>query len=297
PLDGCADLARKTLCMVAPDNLADDPLRLLRAYRQAAQLGFSLDPDTQRTIRTLAPALGRMAAERVRGEIDCLLSLPEGSVLLSLAWQDGLLQTWLPDIGCPELERLATLDQLAAQYHERWPAYSQLLHSWIKEQTTPGLHRSWLKATKLGQLLPSDLSAAEVTLAQLKYSRAEQQAVLSILKGWQYLCQYQGSTPLAPGTQYQLFKVAGAGLGGVALMALAQGLPETLILPLVERYLTPNDPIAHPQPLITGKDLVQGLALKPGPQIGELLEALAQVQAEGLVSSRDEALTWVMQQL
>jgi tRNA nucleotidyltransferase (CCA-adding enzyme) len=297
PLDGCADLARKTLCMVAPDNLADDPLRLLRAYRQAAQLGFSLDPDTQRTIRTLAPTLGHMAAERVRGEIDCLLSLPEGSVLLKLAWQDGLLQTWLPDVGCPELERLATLDQLAAQYHERWPAYSQLLHSWVKEQTTPGLHRSWLKATKLSQLLPPDLAAAEVTLAKLKYSRAEQQAVLSILKGWQYLGRHQGSTQLAPGTQYQLFKVAGAGFGGVALLALAQGIPETLILPLVERHLTLDDPIAHPQPLITGKDLVQGLALKPGPQIGELLAALAQVQAEGLVSSRDEALDWVRQQL
>ncbi len=42
PLNGCADLNRKTLCMIAPENLEDDPLRLLRAYRQAAQLGFRL---------------------------------------------------------------------------------------------------------------------------------------------------------------------------------------------------------------------------------------------------------------
>ncbi|WP_035987746.1 CCA tRNA nucleotidyltransferase [Leptolyngbya sp. KIOST-1] len=297
PLDGCADLARKTLCMVAAENLEDDPLRLLRAYRQAAQLGFSLDPTTQQTIRHLAPALGRMAAERVRGELDCLLSLPEGSTLLALAWQDGLLQTWLPEVDRPQLERLAMLDQLAAQYHERWPAFSQLLHSWVKEQTTPGLHRSWLKATKLSQLLPADLTQAEATLVRLKYSRAEQQAVLSILKGWQYLHQHQGNGPLPPGQQYHLFKVAGAGFGGVALLSLACGVPEELVLPLIERYLNPSDPIAHPQPLVTGKDLVQGLALKPGPQIGELLEAVHLAQAEGLVGSREEALTWVKRQL
>ena len=68
-------------------------------------------------------------------------------------------------------------------------------------------------------------------------------------------------------------------------------------MPLVERYLTPNDPVAHPQPLVTGKDLVQGLALKPGPKIGELLEAVHLAQAEGLVSSREEALEWVKRQL
>jgi tRNA nucleotidyltransferase (CCA-adding enzyme) len=297
PLDGCADLARKTLCMVAAENLEDDPLRLLRAYRQAAQLGFSLDPTTQQTIRALAPALGHMAAERVRGELDCLLSLPEGSALLGLAWQDGLLNSWLPEVDRPQLERLASLDQLAARYHERWPDYSHLLHSWVKEQTTPGLHRSWLKATKLSQLLPPDLPSAESTLARLKYSRAEQQAVLSILKGWQYLQAHQGDTLLPRGQQYQLFKLAGASLGGVALLGLAWGLPEELILPLVERYLNPQDAIAHPQPLITGKDLVQGLALRPGPQIGELLESLALAQAEGLVGDRDEALAWVKQQL
>ena len=297
PLDGCADLERKTLCMVAAENLEDDPLRLLRAYRQAAQLGFSLDPATQQMIRSLAPALGRMAAERVRGELDCLLSHPEGSALLGLAWQDGLLQTWLPEVDRSHLDCLATLDQLAAQYHERWPEFSQLLHSWVKEQTTPGLHRSWLKATKLSQLLPPDLASAETSLVRLKYSRAEQQAVLSILKGWQYLRQHQGPTPLPPGQQYQLFKIAGAGFGGVALLSLAYGVPEALVLPLVERYLTPNDPVAHPQPLVTGKDLVQGLALQPGPKIGELLEAVHLAQAEGLVSSREEALGWVKQRL
>ena len=67
PLDGCADLERRVLCMIAPENLKDDPLRLLRAYRQAAQLGFGLDGETKAIIRSLAPYLKTVAAERVRG--------------------------------------------------------------------------------------------------------------------------------------------------------------------------------------------------------------------------------------
>jgi tRNA nucleotidyltransferase (CCA-adding enzyme) len=74
-------------------------------------------------------------------------------------------------------------------------------------------------------------------------------------------------------------------------------VPEALIQPLIERFLSPNDPIAHPQPLVTGKDLVDGLALKPGPKIGELLEAIALAQAEGLVSTRAAAMAWAQQQL
>lgn len=302
PLDGHADLQRKTLCMVAPENLKEDPLRLLRAYRQAAQLGFTLDSQTQQAIRTLAPLLSKMAAERVRGEIDCLLSQPEGSPLLTMAWQDGLLQTWLPQVGAAELKKLATLDQLSAQMHERWPDYSRLLQSWIKDQTTLGLHRSWLKATKLSQLLIGAPEMAEATLLRLKYSRAEQQAVLSILKGWHSL-QSQIMAATLPGRQlsirqqYQLFKVAGAGWVGTALVGLANGVSEGVMAPMIQRYLDSNDPVAHPKALLSGRDLIQGLSLKPGPQIGNLLERVQLAQAEGLVASREEALDWVKQQL
>lgn len=297
PLDGCADLERKTLCMIAPENLKDDPLRLLRAYRQAAQLGFDLDEATKHTIRSLAPCLKAVAAERVRGELDCLLSLPEGTPLLQQAWEDGILTTWLPQVEATQIKQLQVIDQAAAQLHERWPDYSTLLRGWVKEKATPGLHRSWLKATKLSQLLPPDQELAETTLVTLKYSRAEQQAIISILVGWQFLCQAVAEGPLSARQQYYLFKLTGAGFVGVALLGLAQGLPEWIMVPLMERYLDPNDPVAHPKSLISGRDLIQDLGLKPGPKIGEFLEAVQLAQAEGVIVSRQEALTWVREKL
>lgn len=47
PLQGCADLQQGVLRMVSAKNLQEDPLRLLRAYRQAAQLSFVIEPDTR----------------------------------------------------------------------------------------------------------------------------------------------------------------------------------------------------------------------------------------------------------
>ena len=297
PLDGCADLERKTLCMIAPENLKDDPLRLLRAYRQAAQLGFSLDVDTKHTIQTLAPHLKTVAAERVRGELDCLLSLPEGTPLLKEAWVDGILNTWLPQVEAEQLRQLQAIDQAAAQLHERWPDYSCLLLGWIKEKSTPGLHRSWFKATKLSQLLPQAPELAEAVLVQLKYSRAEQQAIISVLEGWQYLRQAVSGGSLTARQQYYLFKRAGAAFVGVALLGLAYDLPPWVMGPLMERFLNPNDPVAHPRNLISGRDLIQKLGLKPGPQIGQLLEAVQLAQAEGAVSTPNEALAWVGEQM
>lgn len=297
PLDGYADLQRKVLCMVSAENLAEDPLRLLRAYRQSAQLGFSLDPATQATLRHLAPLLKGMAAERVRGELDCLLSLPQGSVLLREAWRDGILQTWLPTVGETELRQLTALDCTAAQIHERWPVFSDLLHSWVKEATAPGLHRSWIKATKLSQLLLPAADHAEALLSRLKYSRVEQQAVISILKGWAILSPLAAQPSLTIAQQYHLFKVTGVGLAGLALLALVNGVSEAVVLGLVERYLDPQDPIAHPRPMLSGRDLIHDLGITPGPQIGELLEAIQLAQAEGLVTQREEALAWVRQRM
>jgi len=294
PLGGYTDLRRHRLCMVSAANLADDPLRLLRAYRQAAQLGFDLDVPTQVTLRQLAPLLAKVAAERVRGELDCLLSLPAGTALLAQAWQDGLLQPWLPHITAEGLATVAALDRTLTRFREVWPSYGPWLKGWVKEKSAPGLHRSWLKATKLSQLLAPDLTTAETTLTRLKYSRVEQQGVLSILRAWQQ-GQRQGLTSRRQ--QYTLFKLAGAGFVGVALLGMTHHWGDPAWVELMERYCDPTDPVAHPRALVSGRDLIHTLQLQPGPQIGDLLEAIEVAQAEGLVSTAAEALAWAKIQL
>ena len=90
--------------------------------------------------------------------------------------------------------------------------------------------------------------------------------------------------------QYFFFRTAGVVFPALAVLAVASGIPVEAIAPLINRYLTPDDSVAHPRPLVTGKDLMQALQLPPGPQIGELLTAIALAQVEGKISTSAEAL-------
>jgi tRNA nucleotidyltransferase (CCA-adding enzyme) len=296
PLGGYQDLAQRRLRMIAPDNLADDPLRLLRAYRQAAQLGFHLDPQTRTTIHELAPLLAKVAAERVRGELDCLLSQPEGSPLLHLAWADQVLQTWLPAGAGNPLALLDALDDAYRDLQATRPDLAALMPVWLKEQTPPGFHRSWFKAAKLSQILPPDLAAAEATLTHFKYSRAEQQAVLAIMRGWQTL-QTLAPADLTHRQQYHLFKTVGTSFPGLLLVALAQGYDRDRLWELGDRWLDAKDAIAHPTPLVSGRDVMAHLHMRPGPQVGKLLSAVELAHAEGQVTTAAEALSWIETQV
>jgi len=53
----------------------------------------------------------------------------------------------------------------------------------------------------------------------------------------------------------------------------------------------PEEAVAPPR-LLTGTDLIQALALAPGPEIGRLLEAIREAQASGEIATREEALAF-----
>jgi poly(A) polymerase len=99
PCGGLADLASGQLRMVAADNLADDPLRLLRAYRFAASHGFTVTPETAAAIHTLAPALAQVAGERLHYELFQLLACPRAASVLRDLEQVGLLVQIFPELA------------------------------------------------------------------------------------------------------------------------------------------------------------------------------------------------------
>lgn len=297
PLQGYADLQQQLIRMVAPENLKEDPLRLLRAYRQAAQLDFTLEPATQSVIHHLAGLLGEIAAERVQAELNYLLSTPKGTSLLLLAWQDGLLKDWLPNTTYESLMQLQAVDQAVVVLEENWSTLKDFLSGWMRDQhKTSGTVRSWLKVTKLTKLLSAAPQAAEVTLWRLKYSRAEIQAVLTALK---FLPQVESAAlaNLSLREQYLLFQGTGTVFPVLAVLALASGVSVEAIAPLINRFLDPTDPVAHPHPLITGRDLIKALHLSAGPQIGQLLEAVQLARAEGKVVTSAQALEFAARQL
>lgn len=313
PLQGCVDIEKRLIRMVSAENLAEDPLRLLRAYRQAAQLGFHLEPETQAVIRSLAPALRRIAAERVQSELNYLLSTEKGTSWLTQAWQDGLLKDWLPSATAASLNLIAAIDRTAILLQETQPDFARGLLSQNRgigpnslenagtsesgAAKASGSARNWLITAKLACLMPSDPAEAEFQLRRLKYSRTEIQSVGTVLRFFPMLSSPPAAQPRSPASlnlslreQYFFFQGVGSIFPAVCVMALAQGAPLETIAQLVKRFLDPGDPVAHASSLVTGQDLMSHLQLSAGPMIGRLLAAIQLARAEGEIATVDEAL-------
>ncbi|HSP34185.1 MAG TPA: hypothetical protein VLU46_07720 [Thermoanaerobaculia bacterium] len=90
PHDGRGDLARRVVRMIAPENFDDDPLRCLKAVRMAVKFGFEIDGATIEAIRTRAPRIMAVAAERVTFELSVIFSSGAFRRAVALLRETGL---------------------------------------------------------------------------------------------------------------------------------------------------------------------------------------------------------------
>lgn len=100
PFDGQADLKKKTICTVgnSRDRFEEDALRMLRAVRFSVTLSFQIEASTAEGIRTLAPTLTHVSAERIRQELEKMMGAPRPSRGWRLLDEYSLLP-----VVCPEL--------------------------------------------------------------------------------------------------------------------------------------------------------------------------------------------------
>lgn len=98
--DGRGDLKRGVIrCVGDPEErFTEDALRMLRAVRFAAQLGFSIEENTERAIRKLAPNLARISAERIQAELVKLLISPHPEMMRTV-WETGIADVILPEFS------------------------------------------------------------------------------------------------------------------------------------------------------------------------------------------------------
>jgi poly(A) polymerase len=103
PHGGVDDLQRGILRTpgTAHDSFDDDPLRMMRAARFAAQLGFALDAEVLTAMTNMRERIGIVSAERVRDELVKLIMSPRPRIGLAI-----LVETGIADLVLPELPKL-----------------------------------------------------------------------------------------------------------------------------------------------------------------------------------------------
>ncbi|MDE1977506.1 MAG: CCA tRNA nucleotidyltransferase, partial [Elusimicrobia bacterium] len=149
PYGGRLDLAKKTIRCRAKAILAEDPLRLLRAFRIAAQLDFGVEPKTLRMIAGLRKSAALPAAERIKAELTGLFSMSGAGRWVRAMDKAGVLMEIFPEMKktrtCARIyygrggvlaHSLATLDRmdfLLAHLPKAFPAQGAKIREAIRE--------------------------------------------------------------------------------------------------------------------------------------------------------------------
>jgi poly(A) polymerase len=107
PYGGLGDLARRVIRTPATpqSSFSDDPLRMMRAARFAAQLGFTPTPEVVSAMRGMADRISIISAERIRDELSKLLLTDRPRPGLDLLVSTGLAAKVLPELPALRLER------------------------------------------------------------------------------------------------------------------------------------------------------------------------------------------------
>lgn len=257
---GRADLAAKLIRAVGNplDRFAEDHLRMLRAVRFAARLGFAIEAETMAAMQALAPKICSISAERIREELERIFVDVQARRGIELLEESGLFAVLLPEAARPVAERrLAGIESLQLR-----------------------------RATLVLAVLLEGASGAEQALARLRLSNAEAQRVMALLETAPRMSDLPrlGLAALKRMLRQEGFdehlefeRIRNAGENPAVLAFALRKLAEYPAAAL------------HPPRLATGDDLI-ALGVPPGPLFGRILDALETAQLEERVTTRDQAL-------
>jgi len=155
PRGGLSDIARGVLRCEDEGPFKDDPLRLLRAFRIAAQTGLTLDAATTALIKKNRRLVRKPAGERVQAELLALCAVPGASQSLRLMDECGLLTALFEDLEparrCAEdyygtggvlkhtLEVCARLDFLLTRFAKIYPDLARSFDEYLSARASGGV--------------------------------------------------------------------------------------------------------------------------------------------------------------
>jgi tRNA nucleotidyltransferase/poly(A) polymerase len=158
PVGAQRDLKNKTIRMVSKGIFKRDPVRLLRAYRIAAEFQFEIESQTKAAIQMHASLIQQSAGERVRAEFFRMLQCAVSHPYLSQMADSALLFAFLPE--------LLALKQCRQNRHHQFNVFDHTLHAFSHLEGLLGSNQKLLIAG--GQ--PAARQIAETQIALLKFS-------------------------------------------------------------------------------------------------------------------------------
>jgi tRNA nucleotidyltransferase/poly(A) polymerase len=153
PLQGRRDLEMGQIRATSAAAFKHDPVRVLRAVRQAVELKFALEAKTKQYLRAAAPALPGVSPERQRDELLKLLNTPAPGQAIQTLRQLGVISYILP-----EIEPMIGVSQGPPHYRDVFDHTTEALEAWAEMAQTGFSDISAHLQPAVGQLLAEPLA-------------------------------------------------------------------------------------------------------------------------------------------
>ena len=292
---GIEDLQRKIIRCVgnARERFGEDALRILRAVRFAAQLGFRIEDETMEGIRKLAPTLANISAERIQVELVKMLVSPNPG-LLALSYELGITKVILPEFD--EMMRtgqetphhmysvgMHTLKAVEQVRSDKVLRLTMLLHDVAKPQMKT------VDADGVAHFKMHDVKGAEVAKRILKRLKFDNDTLGKVTKLVQY---HDYRMPAQPKNVRRAMNKIGEELFPYYLeirkadtMAQSEYMREEKLSNIagIERcykeILKKKECVSLKMLAVSGSDLIAD-GMQPGKQIGVVLQALLELVIE-----------------
>ena len=280
----------------------EDRLRILRAVRFATVLGFEIEPSTWDAVVAHAPSINEISAERIREELVRIFMSPQRVRGWDLLDASGLMRTILPEVeamkGCeqppqfhPEgdvFKHTRIMLDLLPEEASLPLVFSVLFHD-IGKPPTSSVDESGRIRFNGHDRIGAEMT--EAVMQRLRFSRAEIDATVEAVRQHMVF----KDVPNMRVAKLKRFMARPTFEDELELHRVdcesSHGMMDNYDFLRQKREEFANEPIIPP-PLVRGDDLI-ALGLKPGPQFGEILEAVETRQLEGALRDREEALEWV----
>ncbi len=306
---GEADLRAKIIRTIGEpeERFAEDHLRLLRAVRFAAQLGFEIAPGTVAALQARAGQIRTVSAERVREELVKLFRPPHAARGLDLLRVGGLLEQLLPELAAtvtceqsPDFHPEGTvfnhlrlmLARMPADAHESLP-WAVLLHDVAKPVTA-----TRDPATGSIHFYGHERIGAEMTRAILERLRFPRKQTEEITGCVRHHMQFKDAPQMRKATLRRMLLRPTFPLE-LELHRLdclgSHGRLDVYDLLVAQAEQLARQPALRP-PLLTGHDLI-ALGLEPGPALGALLREVRERQLQDELTTPAQARQWARQKI
>lgn len=320
PCDGREALRDRRISAVSEKSLIEDPLRVLRAFRFAAELRFRIDPETLRWIRIHRGLLEGVSGERVRDEIfrilsclpchPCVVEMDRAGILevlfveVSAMKKEGRIKICGVDPWRHALAGLRALEAVMEKPGDYFSDHAAELRCYLENEVAPGRAKAALIKTAV-LICVGDSSHervaknAERLACRLRLSKKEGAFLRLITRREGELNALMGFDGISRKEAALFFSRNKDDYPGLFLLYLSgvvafrkSRIPDAKkkILDLLFLYEKEIRAVLQGPPLIDGKDLMEHFRLKPGPLVGRILRTLREAQVEGVIVNRSQAL-------